>query len=305
MKIYILLILLLLNSLGIKAQSINKIYLDEGDKTRGFYTAVYPPKSHWSGYLVLLPGFGETAESVMQETELPMLAAKSGMLVIIPNLQDGVLSFGVDKASQETLEKILEDARSKHKLMDQRFFIGGFSMGGSTAIKYAQEAIDKPKAVFAIDAPLDFERFYNSSIRDIRLSGADNASEESLYMIDRIQKEMGGTPSVAIDAYYATSPYSFTDINQTAVKKLGNLPIRLYTEPDVNWWIKQRGEDLTSMNATEASALINELRRLGNTNAELITTVNKGYRKKSKTRHPHSWSIVDNQELINWLLKIR
>jgi hypothetical protein len=178
-------------------------------------------------------------------------------------------------------------------------------MGGSTAIKYAQEAIDKPKAVFAIDAPLDFERFYNSSIRDVRLSGADNASEESLYMIDRIQKEMGGTPSVAIDAYYATSPYSFTDINQTAVKKLGNLPIRLYTEPDVNWWIKERGEDLTSMNATDASALINELKRLGNTNAELITTVNKGYRKKSKTRHPHSWSIVDNQELINWLLKIR
>ena len=48
--------------------------------------------------------------------------------------------------------------------------------------------------------------------------------------------------------------------------------------------------------------MINELNRLGNQNAELITTQKKGYRKPDNKRHPHSWSIVDNDELINWLL---
>ncbi len=65
--------------------------------------------------------------------------------------------------------------------------------------------------------------------------------------------------------------------------------------------MKERRADFTSMNSTECSALINELNRLGNQNAKLITTYNKGFRKPDNLRHPHSWSIVDNDELIKWL----
>lgn len=296
---------ILLTSILVKGQNIERTYLDSLNKTSTYYTKVLPATLPWKGYLVLIPGFGETADTVMQESDLPMLAAKNGFLVIIPCLQEGVLSFGVDQTSQQTLHLIIEDVRNKHKLVDQRFFIGGFSIGGSTAIKYAQETEAKPHAVFAIDPPLDFERFYNASLREVRLSGKENASEESVYMIDKIEEIMGGTPTNAIRRYYSTSPYSFTDHTQAAVKKFGNIPLRIYTEPDVNWWIKERGEDLTSMNATECSAFVNELNRLGNDHAELITTTNKGYRKKNNTRHPHSWSIVDNEELIKWILSKR
>ena len=79
--------------------------------------------------------------------------------------------------------------------------------------------------------------------------------------------------------------------------------MRIYTEPDINWWFKERGDDFTGMNSTECSAMINELNRLGNQNAELMITQNKGYRKPDNQRHPHSWSIVENDELIQWLLK--
>jgi len=47
---------------------------------------------------------------------------------------------------------------------------------------------------------------------------------------------------------------------------------------------------------------INELNRLGNEKASLIVTENKGFRKLQNSRHPHSWSIVDVDELIDWLL---
>lgn len=47
--------------------------------------------------------------------------------------------------------------------------------------------------------------------------------------------------------------------------------------------------------------MINELNRLGNNNAELIVTENKGYRKPYNVRYPHFWSIVDNDGLIIWL----
>ncbi len=282
---------------------IEKIFLDKTDTTKNCYTIIYPPKLPWTGYLFLVPGFGETAENVLQQTDLPKKLAQNGILTIIPTFQDGVLSFGVDSLTQQTFDRILKDVTSKHKLIDQKFYVGGFSIGGSCAIKYAENSDVKPIAIFAIDPPLDFERFYNSAKRDIRLSKDNEANQENVYMIDRLEKETGGSPKINLSEYYSLSPYSFSDTTQTAIKKLINLPLRIYTEPDINWWLEKRGADLTSMNATECSAMINELNRLGNPNAELITTQNKGYRKPDNKRHPHSWSILDNDELIKWLLK--
>jgi esterase/lipase len=282
---------------------IEKVYLDISDTTKNRYTVIYPQKLPWTGYIFLLPGFGETAENVLQQTDLPKKLAQNGILTIIPTFQDGILSFGVDSLSQQTFDRILKDVTSKHKLIDQKFYVGGFSIGGSCAFKYAENAKIKPTAVFAIDPPLDFERFYNSAKRDIRLSKDSEANQENIYMIDRLEKETGGDPFTHLAQYYKISPYSFTDTTQTEIKKLSNLPLRIYTEPDINWWLKERRADFTSMNASECSAMINELNRLGNQNAELITTQNKGYRKPDNRRHPHSWSIVDNDELIKWLLK--
>ena len=294
-----------INSNGQKAfnPKIEKVFLDKTDTTKNCYTIIYPPKLPWTGYLFLIPGFGETAENVLQQTDLPKKLAQNRILTIIPTFQDGVLSFGVDSLSQQTFDKILKDVTSKHKLIDQKFYIGGFSIGGSCAIKYAENATIKPTAVFTIDPPLDFERFYNSAKRDIRLSKNNDANQENVYMIDRLEKETGGNPKTNLTEYYSLSPYSFSDTTQTAIKKLINLPLRIYTEPDINWWLKERSADFTSMNSTEGSAMINELNRLGNQDAELITTQNKGYRKPDNRRHPHSWSIVENDELIKWLLK--
>jgi hypothetical protein len=289
------------NGQKVSKPKIEKVFLDKTDTTRNCYTIIYPKKLPWTGYMFLVPGFGETAENVLQQTNLPNKLALNGILTIIPVFQDGVLSLGVDSLSQETFNKILKDLTSKHKLIDQNFYLGGFSIGGSCAIKYAQNSIVKPKAVFAIDPPLDFERFYNSAKRDIRLSKESKASQENIYMIDRLEKETGGNPLTHLAQYYNISPYSYSDTTQTVIKKLINVPLRIYTEPDINWWLKQRGADFTSINATECSAMINELNRLGNQNAELITTENKGYRKPDNRRHPHSWSIVDNDELIKWL----
>lgn len=108
------------------AQKIDKIFLDKADSTRNCYTIIYPPKLPWLGYIVIIPGFGQTAD-VLQQSDLPKLTAHNGLLTIIPTLQDGIFSFGIDSVSQQSLTLIIEDVRSKHKLIDQRLFIGGFS----------------------------------------------------------------------------------------------------------------------------------------------------------------------------------
>jgi hypothetical protein len=301
LKLTILTLFILINAFG---QKIEKVFLDKNDSSKNCYTIIYPSKLPWTGYIFIIPGFGETAERVLEQTDLPKLTAKSGLLTIIPTFQDGVLSFGIDNLSQQSFNNIILDVREKHKLTDHNYYAGGFSIGGSVAIKFAESAIIKPTAVFAIDPPLDLERYYNSSKREIRLSVSKSPDEERVYFIGRIEKEMGGSPETALKNYYKTSPYSFSDTSQTAIKNIVKLPLRIYSEPDINWWLKENVEDFTGMNVTECSAMINELNRLGNTKAELIITQNKGYRSPYNIRHPHSWSIVDNNELIKWLLGI-
>jgi hypothetical protein len=80
------------------------------------------------------------------------------------------------------------------------------------------------------------------------------------------------------------------------------VPVRLYTEPDIQWWITNRKVDYYSMNAVDAAALVLQLQFLGNGQAELITTQGRGFRPDG-VRHPHSWSIVDEAELVGWIVQ--
>ncbi len=292
------------------AQKIDKVYLNPNDSTVNRYLVINPAKTPYMGFMFLIPSFSETPEMVLEQTNLPKIAVEKGILTIIPTFSTGVLSMGADRLTQQSFKEILADVINKYRLTETKFLVGGFSMGGTCAVKFAELAHAnnykyKPAAVFAIDPPLDFEKFYNSSKRTIRLGVESPLANEAKYMIERIEQEMGGTPQTALQNYYKISPYSYSDATQSAIKNLINTPIRIYSEPDINWWIRERGSDLYEMNVLDASAMINELNMLGNKNAELILTENKGYRFRqgTKIRHPHSWSIAEPNELVDWLLK--
>ncbi len=288
-------------------QKLETVYLNSKDSTANMYIAVIPENRPIKAFMFLLDGFGASPQDVLLQTELPKYAAKQGILTILPILKTGPLYFGIDSASQQSLNNQIESVIIKYHLQGKDFYIGGFSIGGSCVVKYAELAVKnnyavKPKAVFAVDPPLDWERFYNSAKRVVRLSVPTQVNGEVTYMIDRIEKEMKGTPQTALENFYNLSPYSFSDITQRAVKTLIKTPIMLITEPDIQWWLSQRGYDYSYINVTDQAAMINELQKLGNSKAILITTNNKGFRKPGNKRHPHSWSIADPIELTKWLL---
>lgn len=289
------------------AQKIETVYLDSKDSSANMYIAVIPEGTSIKAFMFLLDGFGASPRDILVQTELPVYAASQGILTILPVLKTGPLYFGVDSASQQSLNSQIKSVIAKYNLQGKDFYIGGFSIGGSCAVKYAESAnknnsVLKPSAVFAVDPPLDWERFYNSAKRVVRLSAPAQVNSEVTYMIDRIEKEMQGTPKTAVENFYTISPYSFSDTTQRAVKTLINTPIMIISGPDIQWWLTQRGYDYSYMNVTDHAAMINELKRLGNSKAILVTTSNKGFRKPNNNRHPHSWSIADKEEVIKWLL---
>ena len=288
-------------------QKIETIYLNKNDSTGNMYVAVMPPNGQINSFMFLLDGFGShSPQGLLLETGLPKYAAQQHILTVIPILKTGSLYFGSDTASQQSLKELIELVAVKYKLQGKDFYIGGFSIGGTCVVKYAELAVQnnypiKPAAVFAVDPPLDWERFYNAAKRVVRLSSPDKVNGEVTYMIDRIKQEMGGTPQTALENFYTNSPYSFSDTTQRAIKALIKTPVMLIAEPDIQWWLSQRGYDYSYINVTDEAAMINELKKLGNDKAVLLTTVNKGYRKPGSDRHPHSWSIADPEQTIKWL----
>lgn len=307
MKNVTFLILTVLVSTISFGQKLETVYLDSKDSAANMYIAVIPEGKPIKAFMFLLDGLGASPQDVLLQTELPRYAAQQGILTIIPILKTGHLYFGTDSESQQSLNNQINSVIISYHLQGKDFYIGGFSIGGSCAVKYAELAVEKnyavkPKAVFAVDPPLDWERFYNSAKRVVRLSVPTQVNEEVPYIIDRIEKEMKGTPQTALKNFYNISPYSFSDTTQRAVKTLINTPIMLITEPDIQWWLSQRGYDYSYINITDQAAMINELQRLGNSNAVLMTTTDRGYRKPGNKRHPHSWSIADPEQLIKWLL---
>ena len=301
-----LLILTLFTSIILYGQKIETVYLNAKDSSTNMYVAVIPEKGPVNSFLVLLDGFGNSPKDVLFQTDIPKLASQQGILTIIPLLKTGPSYFGSDAASQQSLQEMISFVVTQHQLEGLDYFIGGFSIGGTCAVKHAELAVQenypiKPKAVFAINPPLDWERYYNAAQRVVRLSNTGEVNEEVFYMIKRIEKEMDGTPKTALGHYYAHSPYSFSDTTQKAVRNLINTPIMIISEPDIQWWLEERGYDCSYNNITDHTAMINELQRLGNNKAVLVTTSNKGFRKPNNMRHPNAWSIADPEQIVKWL----
>ncbi|MES2777770.1 MAG: alpha/beta hydrolase [Bacteroidota bacterium] len=306
MQKFHVLILVVFTSLISYGQKIETVYLNAKDSTTNLYIVVAPENEPVKAFMVLLDGFGNAPKDVLFQTGIPKYAARQGILTVIPLLKTGPTYFGSDTASQQSLKEMISFVVAKYNLKGKDLYIGGFSIGGTCAVKYSELSVQenypiKPKAVFAIDPPLDWERYYNAAKRVVRLSNPANVNGEVFYMINRIEKEMNGTPETALTNFYTHSPYSFSDTTQKAIKNLIKTPIMILSEPDIQWWLKERGYDYSYNNISDHAAMINELQRLGNKNAVLVTTTGKGYGKPANMRHPHSWSIADPELIIKWL----
>lgn len=290
-------------------QKIEKIFLNVKDSTSNCYLTISPKEI--KGYMILVPSFYESPEHALKQTDLPVLAAKQGIMTVIPTFKTGLASFGIDSLTQLSFKEILEDIHKRYNLKNSYFYLGGFSIGGSCAVKFAEDAVRdnykyQPNAIFVVDPPLDFIRFYNSMKRTLRIAPDSKLAKENIYFIERMEFEMQGSPTTALDTYIKKSPYCFSDTNQTAIKHIINIPIRYYSEPELNWKMKDFGSaDYSDLNALDGSCMINELILLGNKNAELILTKDKGYRRPNHRKQPHSWSIIDNLELLEWLESFR
>ncbi|MGY4384307.1 hypothetical protein ACVWYN_001333 [Pedobacter sp. UYP24] len=275
------------------------------DKSLFYYTL--SPKAAVNGALVLLPSTWERPESVLNNNKkLCQLASDDGLIIIVPSTN---MHICLDQPVIVFLNKVFADAISRYQIPKNKFVIGGYSLGGIVSLRYAELAYEDnkstaivPRAVYSVDGPVDFANMYDQFEREVEKNVSATAVNEAKYYLDGMQKYFGGSPSQHPEKYIYYSIYSRSEKQGGNAKYLKSVPLRIYSDPDVDWAIKNRQRDLYDMNAPDQTALIIELNLQGNKQAEFINALGKGYRLDG-TRHPHSWSLVDPDNCLAWINK--
>ncbi|MCB0635684.1 MAG: hypothetical protein KDC54_03655 [Lewinella sp.] len=271
------------------------------------YTLIQP-KGETEGVIVF---FGSGRDTTHAGYEMRLYETATDQQVALLYVSTGnPLEFLFDSTRYYQLERYIHQAVQEYNLPAHRLLFTGMSLGGTRALKFAEWCMAghaphgvRPRAVAICDAPLDFFRFYQQGERAIRMGASPISVNEATWVNYQLQEHLGGTPDEAPRAYRDYSPYVYEVSIFDPLESLRNIAVRAYTEPDVEWWIAQRQKDYYSINAPDAAGLINDLLYLGNNEAELIVTEGKGHHPDG-TRHPHSWSIVDNEELVRWFLRL-
>ena len=180
-------------------------------------------------------------------------------------------------------------------------------LGGSVALTLSEHLVEtnsylKPKGVFLVDSPIDLFALYESSQKDIlRKDFSEERLTEPKWIINYFEDEFGGKDSL-LSNIQKVSPFTLKTENINNIKNLKNSKLRFYTEPDTLWWKETRQTDFESTNAFTLQKTNEVLENKNWKNVKLIQTKNKGYRANGE-RNPHSWSIVDTDDLINWILE--
>lgn len=293
---------LLLSSVASAAQDNGVVCAKQFKTTNNCYR-LYKPVGPPRGLVVLLPYFGSDANA-FSSAALPALLRKLNVMTMTVSASGYILDQTQELA---TLNSLITEVVREQKIPLGQVIIGGVSAGGTGAIRYAEYCLlghrDRdigPAAVFSVDAPLDFERLWKSEKLNLQRADPKSSLQESQALLDVLRSAMGGSPAAVRQAYRDRSPFIASEKKGGNAQLLKNTPVRLYTEPDVVWMIENLGLDYYTINAIDQAALVLQLRALGNARVELITTTGKGFRPPGN-RNPHSWSIVDEPELADWI----
>jgi len=307
MKKYSLVLIIILFFISCKNDKV-KIVAKETDTTyEVFKTDDYElikPNEKSNTVLVLFGGYPENIEDIKREFKIIDIAKENNVAVLFMNFNK---KLWLEEGEKVKLTELLYNTITKNTLQTDNIFIGGFSSGGVVSLLISDFIIEmnqyaiEPKGVFIIDSPIDLLGLYHASKKNIKKNFSEISVEESTWIIKALEEQFG-KPEDSISEFEKYSVYTLKTHNIKNLVHLKNTKIRLYTEPDTIWWKQNRLTEYENTNAYYIKSLSEDLKKeFGDSNIEYIPTLNRGYRSNGD-RHPHSWSIVDEKDLMNWML---
>jgi hypothetical protein len=294
-----------LEKIPVQSNDPYSLYVNDSDSENLFYYLMLP-QGKPKGVLTIIPSGGETTENLIKQITLHQKALENGLLVIIPSI-----NWGTDDRLAEItfLDTIFRQVVKRYEAPKDKFIFCGLSNGGMISFRYAINALKDsstfliPLGLIGLDPPLDFAHFYKYCEREIERNFSAAGVGEAKWLLGNYHSTYGGSPEEFPQKYIDASTFSYGVKAGGNAKYLSNMAIRMHSDLNLDFLLNQRKRDLYDWNGTDIVAFINQLKINGNKNAELIITHNKGVRLDG-TKHPHSWSIMDTDDTIDWILEL-
>lgn len=306
MKNY-LLFLVLFFTLQVYGQRYEYVYRNKADSSVNCYLLVIPENTPIKGLIIrdfsALPDFKKPSRS-----RLFQMAADSGLMTMFTVTSKFFPEMYYAETEMKLLDEIIEEVIHKYPIPKSKIMMGGISASGTRALRYAQFCEQgkstfgiRLKGVFEVDSPLDLARFYNSVKHHKKYFKAGMLWEAEL-MPNVFAEKFKGSPEEFPQQYLEASVFSHSHPEQSNARFLKDLPIVLFHEPDIDWWLNERGSVYDDFNSYDIAAFVRTLIHLGSKKVTLITTTGKGFDAEGN-RNCHSWTIVDENYLMKWIME--
>ena len=287
------------SSLG---QEIETFYRNPADSSFNCYR-LYLPKTEPKGLLVRdyssLPPL--SGKSPYQWRDLALI---EGLAVLITVSSSYFPELCYDERNLELIDQMIHEILLSHDI-PSNIFIGGISASGTRALRFTQYCHSgkskfntRIQGVFAVDSPLDLERFCMSV--DLNKDRFKAGMRWEAELMDTVFDQRLGPLKDNKSHYRRQSVYSFLDPESSHADKLLHCSVLLIHEPDLDWWSIERGASYFDINSFDLSGLYTYLLEKGHPDIQIISTSGKGF-DRNGDRNCHSWTIVDEKNLINWI----
>ncbi len=255
------------------------------------------PEKH-EEILILFSGFGGTSKSIKTECNIVQKALQENIsILILKNNQN----FHFENKQLEKTGNIVLNLIIENNLNSKKIYLGGFSSGGNLGLQLGKH-LTKMKdyeesiiGIFVIDSPVDLAQLYFNFQKKL----VDDKSGESKYFLELLTEQLGN-PEKNIEKYKKYSPF-LGSIEYTKNVEFKNTELIFYTEPAAVFRKNNWNQEFENTNGYQIKKLNKLLNKRGY-KSKYIETNNKGYRKNGM-RNPHSWSILDENEIIEWIKK--
>jgi hypothetical protein len=258
------------------SQSVEKVIYNAGDTTAGHYLAVRPRGEVVEGALVLLTSFS-APEALLPETKLHNVAYANDLLTVVVATPEKLYADG---PAVERINAVLQHVAATYKVDTGRFVLAGYDYAGPVALRYVELTREQParfavhpKAVIAIDSPVDVLELWQWSKRQVARNSRNAFAGN--YIIDLMTKEHG-TADGKPDEYKKFTPVHLAEAGPGNERYLKNVPVRLYYDVDPEWHLKERRSSLYDTHLPGGTELIRRLLDAGNEYAELVTAKKPG-----------------------------
>lgn len=285
------------------AQQPQKRVFNNRDTVYGYYTVIEPQSKKYDALLVLLDGYGGNAGNFLVETKIDEAAFENNILTVcVPT----GLRLYADTGIIHLLNRTIRDMLTAYKIPKTKLVMGGFSSGGTILLRYAELCNANPagypavpKMLFTGDSPIDLAGLYRSSKRELQKNFTGWWLDEARMIIDKLSGDFG-EPETNKAGWQAINPFNAADTAAGNERYLAGIAYRTYHDIDVQWQLQNRRRSLYQANALDASELISRLQLRGHKTAGFVQSKIPGQRSDGR-RHPHSWNIIDAEELMQWI----